>query len=414
MRGKYDDDDDGGGNDDCKTTIDNRSNDNIEGNNNPNTKNTTKKTKKNYEYDNKRSNNNSNNKYPQWHNVVSGAVAGIGARLASAPFDLLKIRLQLQQSIMTTRASHPHVDSAPTSTSAYVGNMFQNFSKIMKEEGVTALFKGNVAATYLWVGYAAVQFSLYARISGWMHAFANDDYYTLPTYTAVGEESCFLYSSHTLKHQVQSMLVAHPSIIAFLSGASAGICATLATYPFDVCRTNFAAQSVSAAASGMVVHRSILSYAKYTLQAKGLPGFFAGIGPAVVQIIPYMGINFALYDYIVRMTERHNVGGAGAAGAVAGGTSKLLVYPMDTVKRRLQAQSFGRTSVSELTPSMQYKGMRDCIIKISQNEGVAAFYKGLSPTVFKSMISTGMTFACFTASKNFLETMHDSRHSLED
>ena len=161
----------------------------------------------------------------------------------------------------------------------------------------------------------------------------------------------------------------------------------------------------------MIVHNSLLSYAKYTLQTKGFPGFFAGVGPAVVQIIPYMGINFALYDYLVRMSQHHNVGGAGAAGAVAGGTSKFLVYPMDTVKRRLQAQSFGRTSSSS---TFQYNGMKDCVLKITQDEGLLAFYKGLAPTVVKSMISTGMSFACFTASKNMLEAMHDSNYQLGD
>ena len=49
-----------------------------------------------------------------------------------------------------------------------------------------------------------------------------------------------------------------------------------------------------------------------------LKNLFAGCGPAVLGIIPYMGINFALYDYLVRRNERTKVGDAGAAGAIAG------------------------------------------------------------------------------------------------
>jgi len=177
----------------------------------------------------------------------------------------------------------------------------------------------------------------------------------------------------------------------------------------DICRTNFAAQTASTDAVGMVFHKSLLSYVKYTLGARGVPGFFVGVGPAIAQIIPYMGINFAVYDYIVRKSHNREVGGSGIAGAVAGATSKFLVYPLDTVKRRLQAQSFGR-SIQSTLPQSHYNGASDCIRQIFVNEGASAFYKGLTPTVMKSAIATGASFATFSFTKEILEEIHDRTH----
>lgn len=238
--------------------------------------------------------------YPKWHSTVAGAAAGAGARLVSAPFDLLKIRLQL-----TKQYSDTHI--------------WQSFRQIVKEEGgPRALFKGNVAATYLWIGYAAVQFTLYAKITNFLDDFAS----TCGNHhvdASVVPSSLMMNMSGIAAHT----LATNPALVAFISGATAGICATLCTYPFDICRTTFAAQNANLAANtGMYIHKSILSYAQHTLRTQGLRGFFVGMGPALVQIVPYMGINFAVYDYIIRKqaeTGNKMFAGSGAAGAVAGG-----------------------------------------------------------------------------------------------
>ena len=178
---------------------------------------------------------------PHWHKVVAGAIAGGGARLFTAPLDLLRIRRQL----------------FPSTTSS---NMFTSLYNIASTEGgFRALFRGNVAATYLWMGYAAVQFSMY-------------------DYTA---------------HYLSSSCTISPSTVAFVSGANAGVCATLATYPLDICRTAFAAQGLKSSSSTTTLWTSPTSMADFARQVHrqlGWKGFFAGSGPAVVQIIPYMGL----------------------------------------------------------------------------------------------------------------------------
>jgi hypothetical protein len=51
--------------------------------------------------------------------------------------------------------------------------------------------------------------------------------------------------------------------------------------------------------------------------------------------------------------------------------------------------------------------MIDCAAKVVKSEGIGAFYRGLVPTITKTMTATSLTFAIFTFTKNSLETTHD-------
>ena len=149
-----------------------------------------------------------------------------------------------------------------------------------------------------------------------------------------------------------------------------------------------------------------------------MPGFYAGAGPAVLQIVPYMGLNFCVYDALTR--DDHRVGLSAYAGSIAGAVSKILVYPVDTVKRRLQGQVFFAyppqqpppPSSSPFVVAVQqqrqpyYTGMVDCAARIYREEGMKSFYRGVGPSVLKTTISTGLTFALFRFTKNMLETIH--------
>lgn len=308
--------------------------------------------------------------YPHWHNAVAGGIAGAGSRVATAPLDLIRIRRQLSPRTVT----YPS-ESILTSWINIVRN----------EGGITALFRGNVAAINLWIGYSAVQFALYNHVKAVIKRNdPGDRYHTATT---------------------------------FFSGAVAGLGATLTTYPFDVMRTAFAARGLMQKshhvpfsslvepdyrtirqAPAIEPPKTLLEFAVQVYSNKGLSGFYAGCGPAAIQIIPYMGLNFMIYDFLTRGDRR--VALSAYAGSISGAVSKIVIYPIDTVKRRLQAQSF---FVSE----RYYRNASHCISSIAKEEGLMGFYKGAFPSVLKTTISSGLTFALFRSTKNLLEHLHD-------
>jgi solute carrier family 25 (mitochondrial thiamine pyrophosphate transporter), member 19 len=122
--------------------------------------------------------------------AIAGGLAGLTSRFAIAPLDVIKIRLQLQ--------SRPG--------SIYQGAIHAG-KTIVANEGLTALWKGNVPAELLYVSYSMVQFLAYRE-------------------------------AHVFLEKVE-----FPSRYrSFIAGATAGTCASLITYPLDLLRTRFAAQ----------------------------------------------------------------------------------------------------------------------------------------------------------------------------
>ena len=344
--------------------------------------------------------------YPRWHDAAAGAAAGVAARLVVAPLDIIKIRRQLDMVKVRTGIGTTSRGLLPS-----LRNIVRN------EGGVTSLFRGNVAATCLWVGYAAVQFALYAQFSEFLLGYAANmdngsigaNPPTLPSPSSSSLEYSSLPQPQVAAVALLSTIASNPTYAAFASGAIAGVGATLVTYPLDVCRTVFAALPKSAPGAP----RSIVGFFLGSGGAGssfGLKRLYSGCVPAVLGIIPYMGLNFALYDRLTRSTAEGGTGigamGAGTAGIISGGSSKIITYPLDTIKRRLQAKALGGAlSSSSLTP--QYRGTIDCALQILAQEGPRSFYRGLVPTVIKSATATGVTFAVFQATKGALKGLHD-------
>ncbi|KAK8768429.1 hypothetical protein V5799_015106 [Amblyomma americanum] len=78
--------------------------------------------------------------------MVAGAISGFVTRFLCQPFDVVKIRFQLQ--LDPIKASHP--------TAKYTG-VWRGTLCILREEGVTAFWKGHVPAQLLSVVYGGVQ-----------------------------------------------------------------------------------------------------------------------------------------------------------------------------------------------------------------------------------------------------------------
>mmetsp|Transcript_44103 Transcript_44103/g.47760 ORF Transcript_44103/g.47760 Transcript_44103/m.47760 type:complete len:396 (+) Transcript_44103:56-1243(+) len=347
-------------------------------------------------------------KYPQWHNTVAGGVAGAGARLFTAPLDLVRIRAQLERKDIYPRPS--------------IKDRMMNIYKA--EGGIKALFRGNLAASYLWIGYTAVQFSVYGSINETLEDMRQEEEKFIQHQVRIQaqqDESPSDAAARRQWHQLTTInLLTNPTIVAFVSGAGAGLCATIATYPFDITRTIFAARGVvtqqqqlqkvhSTATTTFRPPSTIAECAKSMYQKHGIRGFYAGAAPAVVQTVPYMGLNFAIYDFLITQGKNDrskSIGLSGYAGSISGATSKIIVYPLDTVKKRIQIQSvFGSTSTTSVF--YNYSGMWDCLTTMIRTEGIQGLYRGLFPSVLKSTLGSGLSFTFFRTTKNLLENIHD-------
>ena len=334
--------------------------------------------------------------------MLAGAFAVVVGRIVAAPLDLLKIRFQVQTS---------------SGVDAKYRNVWQAAKMIVKEEGLTSLWKGNLSATYLWVTYGVVQFGVYGALEEWSKSIEKNMAAKLSSFSAKdrtdpfgsnmsgsSKDSGIGISTKRIKSIDQESggnRLLH-TFMLFLCGASAAILATAATYPFDIMRTQFSLQG------NTKIYASIPAFISTTLQKQGVKGFYAGLGPTLVGVTPYIGLNFALYDMAKKAVESSEEDAKGKnsimstvkksiAGGFAGTTSKLMVYPLDTIKRRMQASVLQSTIVvaGGAAAAPQYKNMLDCCSTIFRNEGLQGLYRGVGPTILKSCVSTAVTFAAY-------------------
>jgi len=79
------------------------------------------------------------------------------------------------------------------------------------------------------------------------------------------------------------------------------------------------------------------------------------------------------------------------AGAAAGVVGKLAMYPLDTVKKRLQVGGMQRSAAYGVTAN--YAGAVEALVRIAREEGViAGWYKGTVPSLWKAAAGAALTF----------------------
>jgi solute carrier family 25 thiamine pyrophosphate transporter 19 len=294
--------------------------------------------------------------------VLAGCASGAASRVVTAPLDVAKIRFQLDHG-----AKH-----------RYVG-LWSAMKSIYAEEGMVSLWRGNAAAMYLWVSYSGIQFSVYGSLTRHL-----DD---MPSYVPPAWQA------------------ASKPVGKFCAGASASAVATIATYPLDIMRTTFAAQGVP-----RQFHSSI-DFVTSSVRLHGLRCLYRGIGPALVQIVPQMGLCFTLYETIkdwqpFPVDSMRAVAWPAFAGASAGLLSKLVVYPFDTLKKRMQAAAI----LEDMVPSMQQgllaaqRGPLRAAVYLWKSEGTASLYRGIRPAIIKSALATAVSFWSFEWVKRALDT----------
>ncbi|KAF9171507.1 mitochondrial thiamine pyrophosphate transporter [Mortierella sp. AD011] len=391
--------------------------------------------------------------------VFCGSTAGVVSRFVIAPLDVVKIRLQMQ----TQRKTLPKVlrrNSFPGSTAqiqhsstvksrsgveARIQNtsrsnappryrgMFSGIATIAREEGIKGLWKGNMAAEYLYLTYGGIQFLIYQQTKAFLSWTGELSARRAASLNLGGTP---LYLIHTVANSSAAQ--------SFISGATAGIMATACTYPFDLLRTRFAVQR------DVKIYTSVPQAFQHIFRKEGISGFYKGMSPALIQVIPYMGVMFGSYDALKQLAAWLKTNSKIASlsqqdskselskeiksigqillgledmlcGATAGVISKTTVYPLDMVRKRLQVQgsdqqkanmgvlpSSSRSSIKSSTipkaavqvlPTSAWKSM----VQIVSQEGYLALYKGLLPGLLKAAPASAVTFLVFSQMGAFVE-----------
>jgi len=279
--------------------------------------------------------------------------------------------------------SDPLTTPTPASLRTRISTL-STLSRILRDEGLTALWKGNVPAELLYLTYGAVQFLAYRSTTQLLSSLASR--------SAPRDNGT---------HHTQPL---PGSVVSFVSGAAAGTAATTATYPLDLLRTRFAAQGKDR------VYNGFLAGVREISRVEGPSGFFRGLSAGVAQIVPYMGLFFSLYEgfkpVCVGMPMTGLGSGEAVAGVMASVCAKTVVFPLDTVRKRLQVQGpmLKRYGSGMRVPEYG-RGVLGTIRMIAVREGWKGLYRGLPVSLIKAAPASAITVWTYERTMGLLRSI---------
>ena len=240
--------------------------------------------------------------------------------------------------------------------------------------GIWALYRGHSAMLARIFPYAAINYAAHERLKGILQA----------------EEEGSLSPWRQL-----------------LAGSAAGSLAVLATYPFDIVRSRLAYE-IWESSEGIISHRPTYWGVLTELAGEGrrrwrqggfwITGFYQGILPTLLGIIPYAGVSFATYETLKGWhvmshgLDAYTVAHKFLFGLVSGALGQTIAYPLDVVRHRLQLYT-----ISGHLPPSEYerRSVWSILRGIGKREGVRGLFRGLHINYLKVAPATGLSFVCF-------------------
>ena len=171
-----------------------------------------------------------------------------------------------------------------------------------------------------------------------------------------------------------------------LSGMAAGCVSASAIYPLDVVRLRMTTTPG--------LYKGVIDGFKTIAAKEGPAALFRGIAYANLWAVPYTGALFATADFLkaqysARTGAKPTALVGVAVGAVAGAVSTTVGFPLESARRKMQAQGTGGRPVL-------YSSIWGCIAGTVKTGGIGALYTGCAANVVKMAPAQAITFGCMT------------------
>lgn len=291
----------------------------------------------------------------------SAGLAACFADLVTFPLDTAKVRLQIQGEAGTKTGKLGVSSKAVEQVFKYKGPI-GTIRVIIREEGVRGLYNGIVPGLQRQMCFASIRIGSYDVFR---------DYYTK------------LFKSNSQKPTFLSRMAA---------GITTGALAIMIAQPTDVVKVRMQAQrpGVPARYSGTInAYRTIAV-------TEGVKGLWKGMVPNIARNVVVNCSELVTYDIIKdfilsRNLLTDNLPCHFVAAFGAGFCATVIASPVDVVKTRYMNSSKG-----------QYKGVLDSAMKMYQEGGPIAFYKGFFPSFLRLGSWNIVMFITYEQLKRFI------------
>ncbi|RWS28810.1 calcium-binding mitochondrial carrier protein SCaMC-1-B-like protein [Leptotrombidium deliense] len=275
-----------------------------------------------------------------WRHLLAGGVAGAVSRTCTAPLDRLKVFLQVR--------------------GAEFGSLRICFKHLMKEGGFLSFWRGNGINVIKIAPETALKFMAYEQAKRFIRGNTNRE---LSIYER------------------------------FLSGSLAGALSQSVIYPMEVLKTRLCLRNTGQ-------YNGILDASRKIYKNERLKAFYKGYVPNLLGIIPYAGIDLAVYEtlkkwYLKSHSQDDNPGVFVllACGTISSSCGQIASYPLALVRTRLQAQIGGDSKKDNMLST--FRG-------IVNKEGFFGLYRGITPNFMKVAPAVSISYVVYEYTRKAL------------
>lgn len=193
-----------------------------------------------------------------------------------------------------------------------------------------------------------------------------------------------------------------PIYFKFVGACAGGIGQTI-IYPLEVLKTRLALGKTGQ-------YSSIVQAAMKIYKAEGAKSFYRGYVPNMLGILPYAGIDLAVYETLKREYLKEHESDSGrpsflvllGCGTTSSSLGQLCSYPLALVRTRLQAQVVENNAVAGSQIERCDRTMVGMFRRILETEGAAGLYRGLIPNFIKVLPAVSISYAVYEYSSEAL------------
>lgn len=276
-----------------------------------------------------------------WRHLVAGAVAGAVSRTCTAPLDRLKLMFMVYAS-QTNRFG-----------------IASGFRNMLREGGIWSLWRGNGINVLKIAPESALKFMAYEQVKRFLKTGSRE--------LGIKER--------------------------FAAGSMAGLFSQSAIYPLEVLKTRLALRNTGE-------YSGIVDCAQKLYRKEGPRCFFKGFHTNVMGIIPYAGIDLAVYETLKRMyISRHTSGGDPSVlvvlgcGSVSSTCGQIASYPLALIRVKQQANVSINGSPGTIRDHLRH------ILKI---DGPRGLYRGLTPNILKVAPAVSISYVMYEETRRLL------------
>ncbi|XP_054157973.1 calcium-binding mitochondrial carrier protein SCaMC-2-like isoform X2 [Oppia nitens] len=284
-----------------------------------------------------------------WRHLLAGGVAGAVSRTCTAPLDRLKVFLQV-------RGAEFH-------------GLGLCLRHMVQEGGYQSLWRGNGINVIKIAPESAIKFMAYDQAKRIIRGNSTRELY--------------IYER-------------------FLAGSIAGGISQSVIYPMEVLKTRLTLRKTGQ-------YGSILDAARKIYATEGVRCFYRGFLPNLLGIIPYAGIDLAVYETLKKLYLRHHsleedpgILVLLTCGTISSTCGQVTSYPLALVRTRLQAQSDTTSTTTTGTTTTRRPTMVSLFRTIIKKEGYLGLYRGITPNFMKVAPAVSISYVVYENTRRAL------------